>query len=119
MVQNKIRRRAAFAALARALTRGSRGGPSLGARIGALPRMLLATARGRYDGGLRVALMVAAGAYIASPVDLVPEAFLSLLGLADDAVMVAWLAGAVLAETERFLAWEGRRAATIPGHVVS
>ena len=110
-----LKRGAAFAALARALAAGARGGPSLGARLAALPRMIRATAKGQYDGGLRLALMAAAAAYIVSPVDLLPEIPLAVLGLADDAVLVAWLAGAVLAETERFLEWEARRRSVIPG----
>ncbi|EEP73413.1 hypothetical protein MCAG_03740 [Micromonospora sp. ATCC 39149] len=113
-----LKRGTAFAALARALTAGARGGPSLGARLAALPRMIRATARGEYDGGLRLALMTAATAYIVSPIDLLPEIPLAVFGLADDAVMVTWLAGAVLSETERFLEWEVRRASVIPGHVV-
>lgn len=113
-----MKRAAAFAALARALTSGVRGGPGLGKRLAALPRMIAATLRGEYDGGLRLALMTAATAYIVSPIDLVPEAFLAVLGLADDALMITWLAGSVLSETERFLEWEARRAAVIPGHVV-
>jgi uncharacterized membrane protein YkvA (DUF1232 family) len=71
--------------------------------------MLRATAKGQYDGGMRVAVMAGAAAYIISPIDLVPEAFLFVFGLADDAVMITWLAGAVLAETERFLEWEKQR----------
>jgi uncharacterized membrane protein YkvA (DUF1232 family) len=53
--------------------------------------------------------MAAAAAYVISPLDLIPEAFLLVVGLADDAVMITWLAGAVLAETERFLEWEQQR----------
>ncbi|MEU8260262.1 YkvA family protein [Micromonospora sp. NPDC048999] len=113
-----LKRSAAFAALARALLAGARGGPSLGARLAALPRMIRATAKGHYDGGLRLALMTAAMAYIVSPIDLIPEFPLGLIGLADDAVMASWLAGSVLAETERFLEWEARRSSVIPGHVV-
>ncbi|MFY1673109.1 YkvA family protein [Plantactinospora sp. WMMB334] len=118
MATNTLRRTAAFRALFRALTAGSRGGPPLGRRIAALPRMVAATFRGEYDGGLRLALMTAATAYVLSPVDLVPELALMIFGLADDAVMVTWLAGAVLDETERFLDWEARRASVIPGKVV-
>ncbi len=114
-----LKRAAAFSALGKALFAGARGGPSLGKRVAALPRMLRATATGEYDGGLRVAMMVAATAYVASPVDVVPELFLTIFGLADDALMVAWLAGSVLAETERFLDWEARRAAVVPGSVVT
>ncbi|HEY0002369.1 MAG TPA: YkvA family protein [Actinoplanes sp.] len=104
-----LKRTAAFTALARSLMAGARGGPSLSKRVAALPRMLKATARGQYDGGLRVAMMAAATAYVVSPIDVIPEAFFLLLGLADDAVMITWLAGSVLAETERFLEWEKER----------
>jgi len=113
-----LKRTAAFTALARALTSGARGGPSLGKRLAALPRMIRATTRGEYDGGLRLAMMAAATAYVVSPIDVVPELLLMVFGLADDALMVAWLAGSVLAETERFLAWEARPDTVIPGHVV-
>jgi uncharacterized membrane protein YkvA (DUF1232 family) len=102
-------RTAAFRALWRVLTAGSRGGPPLGRRLAALPRMIRASLRGEYDGGARLTLMTVAAAYVASPVDLVPEAFLLVFGLVDDAVVVTWLAGALLAETERFLTWEATR----------
>ena len=108
-------RTAAFTALARALMSGARGGPSIGTRLAALPRMIHATMRREYDGGVRVALMAAATVYTVSPVDAVPEAFLLLFGLVDDAVMITWLAGAILSETGRFLEWEQRRAAVISG----
>lgn len=114
-----LRRTAAFTALAKALMSGARGGPSIGKRIAALPRMLKASAKGQYDGGMRVALMAAATAYVLSPVDVIPEAALLVVGLADDAVMIAWLAGSVLSETERFLEWEKARDAVLPGSVVS
>jgi len=114
-----LKRTAAFVALGRALTAGARGGPGLGARLAALPRMVKATASGEYDGGMRLALMTAATVYVVSPLDFVPEAFLALFGLVDDVVMVTWLAGSVLAETDRFLAWEARRKAVIPGTVLS
>jgi hypothetical protein len=109
-----LKRAAAFTALARALSAGSRGGPSLGQRLGALPRMIKASTTGQYDGGMRLALMAAATAYVVSPIDAVPEMFVWVFGLIDDAVAVTWLAGAVLAETERFLEWERTR----PGVVV-
>lgn len=115
----RLRRTAAFAALGRALTAGARGGPSLGRRIRALPRMIRASARREYDGGVRVAAMAAAAAYIASPIDLVPEGLLLLFGIADDLVMASWLAGAVLSETERFLAWEQRKQLVGDGPAVS
>ena len=113
-----LRRTAAFTALAKALMTGARGGPSIGKRLAALPRMIKASAKGEYDGGMRVALMAAATAYVVSPIDFIPEAAFLVLGLADDAVMIAWLAGSVLSETERFLEWEKARAAVLPGSVV-
>lgn len=114
-----LHRTAAFTALAKALTKGSRGGPSVGKRLAALPRMMMATARGEYDGGMRVAMMAAATAYVVSPIDVVPEMFLFVFGLVDDAAMIAWLAGTVLSETDRFLEWERQRASILPGTVVS
>jgi len=75
--------------------------------------------RGEYDGKLRLALMAGALVYVVSPIDLAPELMLAVFGLADDLLMVTWLAGSVLSETERFLEWEERRAAVIPGQVVS
>ena len=112
----RLGRKAAFTALWTALSASRRGGPSLGRRLAALPRMILATLTGRYDGKGRLAAMLFATAYIASPIDLVPEAFLLFFGLIDDAAVAVWLAGAVLSETERFLEWERRRATVIPGH---
>jgi len=113
-----LRRTAAFTALAKALMSGARGGPSIGKRIAALPRMIKASAKGEYDGGMRVAMMAAATVYVVSPIDFIPEAAFLVLGLADDAVMIAWLAGSVLSETQRFLEWEKARAAVLPGSVV-
>ena len=110
-----LKRTAAFTALGRALLSGVRGGPSIGARLAALPRMLKASAKGEYDGGMRVAMMAAATAYVVSPVDFIPEAMFLVFGLVDDAVMVTWLAGSILSETERFLEWEKERARVVVG----
>ena len=110
-----LKRTAAFTALARALVSGARGGPSISKRLAALPRMMKATASGEYDGGKRVLAMAAASAYVISPIDLIPEGFLLIFGLADDAVMITWLAGAVLSETARFLEWEKQRARVVVG----
>jgi uncharacterized membrane protein YkvA (DUF1232 family) len=108
----KLGRKAALTTLW-TIVRGVRGGPPLGMRLSALPRMIGATFTGRYDGKGRIVGMVLAALYIISPVDLVPEAFLAFLGLADDAFIAVWLAGAVLSETERFLVWERRREASL------
>jgi uncharacterized membrane protein YkvA (DUF1232 family) len=114
-----MRRAAAFTAIWKALA--SSKGPSIGQRVGALPRMVWHSLTGRYDGLGRVVLMAAASVYVLSPLDLVPEIALGPIGLLDDAVVATWIAGAVLSETERFLAWEhvrkGRKGAP-PGRVV-
>jgi uncharacterized membrane protein YkvA (DUF1232 family) len=71
--------------------------------------MIGARLRGEYKGlGMgRMSGMALAAAYIVSPIDAVPEAFLLVFGLADDALVAAWLVGALLAETGAFLEWEG------------
>lgn len=88
-----------------------RGAPSVAASFSALPRLVTAVLTRQYTGtSLKtLALMGAAGLYVVSPIDLVPELALALAGFVDDAVVLAWLAGAVLAETEAFLAWEHER----------
>jgi hypothetical protein len=103
------RRSAAFVALWRALRSASRGGPTLGQRALAFPRLIGASLRPRegYDGLGRLGLMVTAFAYLLWPLDLVPEILLGPIGLIDDTIVVAWLAGAMLAETDRFLEGEG------------
>jgi uncharacterized membrane protein YkvA (DUF1232 family) len=110
----KLGRKAALTALW-TVVRGARGGPTLGMRISALPRMLRATFTGRYDGKGRVLGMIVALVYIISPIDLIPEAFFAFFGLADDAFVAVWLAGVILSETERFLVWERRREASLTG----
>jgi uncharacterized membrane protein YkvA (DUF1232 family) len=111
----RLGRKAALTALWTALTASRRGGPSLGRRLAAIPRMIVATLTGRYDGKARLAGMTLAGVYIISPIDFIPEAFFLFFGLIDDAAVAVWLAGAVLSETERFLEWERRREQVIPG----
>lgn len=97
------------------------GTPGLGRRLSAIPRMIRASMKGEYDGGFRLALMAAASVYIVSPIDAIPEAIFLFVGLIDDAFVVTWLTGTLLAETERFLEWEksmGRGPHVVPGHVV-
>ena len=77
-------------------------------RLSALPRMLSMGLSGRYPhlATSRIVLAGLALLYVLSPVDLVPEILLPLIGLGDDAFVAAWLAGTLLSETEAFLAWE-------------
>lgn len=126
----KLGRATAFAALWKTV-RGRRrpDAPPVGAQLAAMPRLITATLTGRYAGleRRRLLLMALAAAYVLSPVDLLPEGFLLLFGIADDAVVLAWLAGAVLSETEAFLAWEAdgapsdareRSGRVVPGEVI-
>lgn len=122
-----LKRAAALEALWTAVSRRrSPSGRSLHEQVAAAPRMVAMSLSGRYPGLSRgrLGLMVLALAYVVSPVDLVPEVALLLVGLTDDAVVLAWLAGALLSEVDAFLDWErgGARAATpdvVPGEVVS
>ena len=70
-----------------------------------LPRLFRATFRGEYAGTTRGRLLMVLGAvaYVVSPIDLIPELALSVFGLADDAVVVSWIAATVVNETESFL----------------
>jgi uncharacterized membrane protein YkvA (DUF1232 family) len=107
------------------VSRGARqpGVPGLGERLRALPRMVGLGLTGRYPGVTRgrLGMFVLAAVYLVSPVDLVPELFVPVLGLGDDALLLTWLAGAVLADTGDFLAWEadaGRRGQVVTGQVL-
>ena len=108
----ELRRRLAWTALLRVFKPGT---PGLGKRLAALPRMITATMRGEYDGGARLrhdgrGRRVTSSRRSTSS----PRRLPAVLGLVDDAAMVAWLAGALLAETERFLEWERDRARRSP-----
>jgi uncharacterized membrane protein YkvA (DUF1232 family) len=109
----KLRRRTALVALVQAFRP-----PGLGRRLAALPRMIKATLTGKYDGVGRLFLMALASLYIISPIDAIPELFTAFIGLIDDAFVATWLAGALLAETDRFLEWE-RLNTTLRGEVLS
>ncbi len=75
----------AFVALWRQLRAAHRGGPTLRARLRALPRMTVASLRRRYDGLWRLALMGIAFLYVLWPLDLMPVLLLGPVGLIDDA----------------------------------
>jgi uncharacterized membrane protein YkvA (DUF1232 family) len=96
------------------------GTPGLGARLTALPRLVRATTTGAYDGTSGRRLLALAGAllYVVSPVDLVPELLLPFLGLADDALVITWVATSLINETESFLRWERERDRIVRGHVI-
>jgi uncharacterized membrane protein YkvA (DUF1232 family) len=96
------------------------GTPGLGARLSSLPRLFRATIKGDYAGTTRgrLFLLVVAVLYVISPIDLVPELFVPILGLGDDALVIGWIATSMINETESFLTWERDRERTIPGQVI-
>ena len=79
--------------------------------------MVRATFSGQYTGVSkgRLLLMLGAAGYIVSPIDLIPEAVAPVLGLADDALVLSWLATRLVEETEAFLAWEQAGMPPTPG----
>ncbi|MCG7322403.1 YkvA family protein [Arsenicicoccus bolidensis] len=89
------------------------GSPSMATRIQSLPRLVRAVTSGAYTGTSRGQLLALAAAvvYVVSPLDLVPEGLFSVLGLGDDAFVLAWAAAQLVSSTEDFLHWErgGRR----------
>ncbi|WP_460445749.1 YkvA family protein [Angustibacter aerolatus] len=74
----------------------------------AVPRLVRAVHSGEYTGttGTRLIGLALAAGYVLSPIDLVPEVPLGLLGLGDDAFVLSWLAARLLGETDAFLRWE-------------
>ena len=111
----------AFRSLATAFRTATRTGtPGVGARLASLPRLVRATVRGEYAGTTRRRLLGIVGAllYVVSPIDLVPEMLLSFLGLADDALVISWIAASLINETESFLRWERDREGPVRGHVI-
>lgn len=121
MATAKTVRWGVFRSLAAAFRTATRPGtPGVGTRLAALPRLVWATIRGQYVGTSRARLTGIALAllYVISPIDLLPELVLPLVGLADDAVVIGWIAASLINETESFLGWEGDRDRTVRGHVV-
>ena len=90
------------------------GSPGLGERAGSVPRLVRATLTGRYTGVSkgRLALMLAAAGYIVSPLDMIPEAVIPVLGIADDALVLSWLATRFVEETETLPRVGGRAGRT-------
>ncbi|WP_426560479.1 YkvA family protein [Angustibacter sp. McL0619] len=108
---------AAFLAVWRALRGATRpGAPGLMASLRAVPRLVVATLRGRYHGTTpgQLGVLALGVVYVVSPIDLLPD-FLPLIGIADDAVVAAWLVGRLLMETADFLRWERNGAPEAPG----
>lgn len=112
---SRLKLAATLFAVARAS--GEPGSPGVVERAQCVPRLVRATLDRSYTGVTpgRLALVAAAAAYVASPVDLVPESVLPVIGLADDALVLNWAVRTFVEETDRFLVWEARRYAWRPG----
>ena len=104
--------------VARALHAANRpGGPGLGEQLSAVPRMVGASVQGRYDGLSRgrLTMIVMLLLYVISPIDFLPEGFLLVFGLVDDAAIAAVIAGWLLGEADNYLTWERRGMFDVPG----
>ncbi|MFI9595665.1 YkvA family protein [Nonomuraea sp. NPDC052265] len=91
------------------------GTPGMMTRVRAIPRMIGAVTRGRYDGmgKGKLALMALGVVYILSPIDVIPD-FLVLIGVADDFGVFLWLIASLLGESGRYVEHERR---TIQGRL--
>lgn len=101
------RRKAAYTAAAAAAM--SEGPTSFGQRVTSVPGLVRDTLNGRYDGlgKGRLAMMAVALVYIVSPIDVLPEALLTIPGLMDDAAVAAWLIATLMGATTAYRAWGG------------
>ncbi len=98
------RRKAAYTAAAAAAM--SEGPTSFGQRVASVPGLVRDTLNGRYDGlgKGRLAMMAVALVYIVSPIDVLPEALLTIPGLMDDAAVAAWLIATLMGATTAYRA---------------
>jgi uncharacterized membrane protein YkvA (DUF1232 family) len=87
----------------------SEGPLSFGQRVATLPGLVRDTVNGRYVGlgRGRLAMMAVALVYIVSPVDVLPEALLTLPGMMDDAAVAAWLIASLMGATTAYQVWSG------------
>jgi uncharacterized membrane protein YkvA (DUF1232 family) len=87
----------------------SEGPTSFGQRVTSVPGLVRDTLNGRYDGlgKGRLAMMAVALVYIVSPIDILPEALLTIPGLMDDAAVAAWLIATLMGATTAYRASVG------------
>lgn len=119
------RRAAAYAAAAAAAT--ADGPFGFAQRMASIPRLARDVMIGRYHGlsRSRLLLMALAVVYVVSPVDLFPEALLTIPGLVDDVAVAGWLVAATVHATTAYRAWEHAGPAAsadprvVPGQVIS
>lgn len=109
---------AAAAAVGRAVRSGSQPGtPGLGERVRLLPAMVADSLAGRFPGltRARLALMLLGVVYVVSPVDLLPESAMLLLGLTDDVLVAGWVVAAAIDAAGDYALW--RRMVPYPARV--
>jgi uncharacterized membrane protein YkvA (DUF1232 family) len=94
--------------------------PRMMERVRAVPRMLKATLRGEYKGmSYKTLGLLAVGlVYIASPLDVVPEILVPVVGLADDTGVALWLASVLVRSAGEYVKWERGRPRVVVGDVV-
>lgn len=80
--------------------------------LAVLARLARAVKAGEYDLATpHVAMLFGTLAYVVSPIDVVPEAFLGPLGIGDDASLLVATGAALAIEIAAFLEWEESQAA--------
>ena len=101
------RRKAAYTVAATAAM--SEGPLGFGQRVASLPGLVRDTVSGRYEGlgRGRLAMIGVALVYIIAPIDLVPEALLTIPGLMDYAAVAHWLIATLMGATTAYRAWGG------------
>jgi uncharacterized membrane protein YkvA (DUF1232 family) len=95
--------------------------PGLMTRMRAVPRMIKAVLRGEYKGlPYRTLGLLAVGlVYILSPLDVIPEILVPLVGFTDDMGVALWLAAVLVKAAGDYVEWErGGRPTVIVGDVV-
>lgn len=104
MDMSKQERRAAFTAAAAQTTQHAGRFP-LSERVKSVPLFLRDTMNGTYKGTSKGKLFAYALAflYLLSPIDLVPEAFLTIFGVFDDMAVAVWLFASLNIDTETYL----------------
>lgn len=77
-----------------------------------LSRMIKAAVSGEYNGipNSTVVAGVAVFIYFLSPIDLIPD-MIPIIGLLDDAALLAWFMSSIKTELDKFKAWEATRPA--------
>lgn len=104
----RSRRLGALRALVNRIQHGRpEGAPTGWQMLTGLPSLIKETMTGKYSQGNKAKIlgMLLAVVYLVSPFDAMPEALLSLVGLIDDAVVMTWLAGAVIDESTAYSQW--------------